>query len=104
MMINTQIHNANEYAIDDSALEFVINQEFEDNTEAEFNTYVDGAPISITDQLDEAIRGYVDVDYINQAIPEQLTLTDLPSCGVLTKSGSTESEQTFAMFWSYTVE
>jgi len=27
----------------------------------------------------------------------------LPACGILTKAGFIEGEQTFAMFWSYTV-
>lgn len=31
-----------------------------------------------------------------------MTLTDVPSCGVLTKSGTSETEQTFALFWTYT--
>jgi len=40
----------------------------------------------------DAIRGYVNVDYLDEAIPNILTITDLPSCGVLTKQGTTEED------------
>ena len=29
-------------------------------------------------------------------------MTDVPSCGVLTKQGTANVEQTFALFWTYT--
>jgi hypothetical protein len=31
-------------------------------------------------------------------------MTGMPSCGILTKEGTSSEEQTFAMFWQYTVE
>lgn len=31
-------------------------------------------------------------------------MTDLPSCGVLTKQGTSVEDQSFAVFWSYTTE
>ena len=41
------------------------------------------------------------MDYLDLAIPETLILTDTPSCGVLTKQGTSTADVTFAMFWSY---
>jgi len=48
--------------------------------------------------------GEIDIEYITEAVPEILTITGLPSCGVLIKAGVTAEEQTFGMFWEYTVE
>lgn len=45
--ISTRIHNANEYQIDDSVIELVINQDFEEEVDQEFNVYSTGEPISI---------------------------------------------------------
>lgn len=45
--ISTRIHNANEYQIDDSVIELVINQGFEDEIDQDFNVYSTGEPISI---------------------------------------------------------
>jgi len=41
---------------------------------------------------------------LTEAIPDSITITYLPACGVLTKAGVLEGEQTFAMFWSYSIE
>jgi len=104
LAVNTQIHNANEYQIDDSVIELVVNDGAEEEVDQDFNVYSSGAPLAIDAALEEAIRGTVDVDYIDQAVPQILEITGEPSCGVLTKSGTGEFEQTFALFWSYTVE
>lgn len=45
--ISTRIHNANEYQIDDSVIELVINQDFEEEIDQDFNVYSTGEPISI---------------------------------------------------------
>ena len=58
----------------------------------------------MTEQISNAITGYINTDYLASAIPETLTITNLPSCGVLTKQGTATSDQTFALFWSYTSE
>jgi hypothetical protein len=54
--------------------------------------------------MTQALTGYIDTDFLNQAIPQHLTVVGAPSCGVLTKSGTTVEEQSFALFWSYTSE
>jgi hypothetical protein len=82
----------------------VINADFPGTEDHEFNVYQTGEPLSITESLEGAMRGYIDVDYINQAVPGILTMMETPGCGVLTKSGTSVTEQSFALFWTYTVE
>jgi len=50
------------------------------------------------------MSGYINTDYIDEAIPSILTIMDLPSCGVLVRQGVESSQQSFALFWSYSVE
>jgi len=42
-----------------------VNDGFEEEVEQQFNVYTTGAPLAIDDQLDEAMRGAVNVEYIN---------------------------------------
>jgi len=46
--VGTRIHNANEYMIDDSVVELVINQNWSDEAEQNFNVYQTGAPVELT--------------------------------------------------------
>jgi len=55
--INTHVHNANEYQIDDSALEFIINQGSAEESSTELNVFSTGEPLAISDQLAEAMTG-----------------------------------------------
>lgn len=50
------------------------------------------------------MSGYINVDYIDEAVPQILTIMNTPTCGVLTREGTEESQQSFALFWSYSVE
>lgn len=51
--------------IDDSVVELVINQDWLDNQEHDFNIYSVGAPVELTSQLQEHLTGYIDTDYLS---------------------------------------
>jgi hypothetical protein len=54
--------------------------------------------------MQEHLTGYIDTDYLSQAIPQHLTIVNMPSCGVITRQGTTVEDQSFALFWSYETE
>jgi hypothetical protein len=51
-----------------------------------------GSTVDLTNQLSEALRGYVSVDDIQNAIPTSITINSLPSCGTLYRSAVNDGE------------
>ena len=100
----TRQHGANEYAIDRNILELKVNDDYQWQVPAEPVVYSIGAVVDVSRDLSETLQGYVDLDLLTEAVPDSITITDLPACGVLTKAGTLVGEQSFAMFWSYSVE
>lgn len=43
--VNTRLHNANEYQIDDSVVELVVNDGYDEDITQDFNIYQTGEPI-----------------------------------------------------------
>ena len=102
--VPTRIHDPREYAIDMNILELKLNEDWEWQVPAEPVVYARGAIVEVSRDLSDTLAGYVDLDTLTAAVPDSITIMALPACGVLTKSGVLEGEQTFAMFWSYSVQ
>ena len=49
----------------------------------DIHAYEVGSTIDITNQLQEAVQGYVDLNDIGLAVATSITIDSLPSCGTL---------------------
>jgi len=68
---------------------------------SDISSYELGGEYDLTNQLTQAIRGYVDLDDLDEAVPTSVTINQLPSCGILWRETMSEDEESFAVFWSY---
>jgi hypothetical protein len=85
-------------------LELKLNENYVWHYPATPVVYARGAIVEVSRDLEATLAGYVDLADITEAVPSSITILSLPACGVLTKAGVIEGEQTFAMFWSYTIQ
>lgn len=99
--VSTQIHNPHEYAMDQFVMEIVLNSDYEPFTETPPQVFQIGGEVDLTNQLTQAIQGYVDLDRIDEAVPTSITINSLPSCGSLWRQTASEDEEQFAIFWTY---
>jgi hypothetical protein len=101
--VATQIHNPQEYAIDPIIQEMLINADYNysDYNTVAFNL---GSSVDLTNQVTQALQGYVNIEELDQAIPTSITINSLPSCGALWRTAANEGEEEFAVFWSYNQE
>lgn len=60
-----------------------------------------GGNIDLTNQLGDAITGYVDLENIGLAVASSITIDSLPSCGTLYRYAESEGEEDLAIFWEY---
>lgn len=60
-----------------------------------------GGNIDLTNQLGDAITGYVNLEDIGLAVASSITIDSLPSCGTLYRYAESEAEEDLAIFWEY---
>jgi hypothetical protein len=52
-----------------------------------------GGELDLTNQLTNALRGYVDLENIEDAVATSITIETLPACGALYRETVNENEQ-----------
>lgn len=91
--VATQIHNPHEYAMDNIIMETLINAPytpFETNEPVVFDL---GGELDLTNQLTNALRGYVDLENIEDAVATSITILTVPTCGALYRETVAGSEE-----------
>lgn len=79
--------------MDQFVLEIVLNDAYLEFYETEPTEFSIGGEVDLTNQLTQAIQGYVDLDKIDESIPTSITIETLPACGVLYRQSAEESEE-----------
>lgn len=90
--------------MDQFILEIVLNEGYLDFYEAEPTEFSIGGSVDLTNQVSEAVQGYVELNKLEDAVPSSITITSLPGCGVLYRQSAVEGEGSFAVLWTYDVE
>ena len=64
-------------------MEVVLNLDYAPFDETDTSFFEAGGEIDLTNQLASAIRGYVDLSRIEDAVATSITIESLPACGAL---------------------